>query len=113
MRKFTMTRRGTFTIKKSSSNQCKAPGHSKYRYVVKSECDDLLDHNGFVIDHVEVDKAVQRAVYSTSCELLCKSIVKVVYETISTHGARVRLINIEIEPAIKNPISKMEYKEVY
>lgn len=111
-KQFTLNRTGTFRTKLSVSNQCKAPGHKKYVYNVKAVCGTKLDYDGFIIDHVQVDKQVQLAVKRIdSCERICVNIASRLKSIFKTHGANLLNIYMRIQPFGKNIVAFMEYEE--
>jgi hypothetical protein len=113
-KQFTLNRTGTFRTKLSVSNQCKAPGHKKYVYSIKAICGTRLDEQGFVIDHVRVDHAVQTATKKiTSCERLCEAIAGMVRNTFKTHGAVLHKVHVTVQPFGKDVKAYMEYVEDY
>jgi hypothetical protein len=115
-KQFTINRNGTFRTKLSVSNQCKAPGHRKYSYAIKATCGPKLDKNGFIIDHIELDRGVQAATKKiSSCERLCESIADVIKIIISRNGANLLKVYIKVQPftITKQPIAYMEYEVDY
>jgi hypothetical protein len=107
---FTLNRTGKFKLLKTSSNQCRQKGHQAYEYhiqlVVKS---NTLDKQGFIVDHVVIDDAVQKVTKkATSCELLCKRICKGIEQSLSKRNLKFKSIHVQVK-ATPNPLAWMEF----
>lgn len=113
-KQFTLNRKGTFRTKLNVSNQCKAPGHVKYLYKIKAVCGPKLDKNGFIIDHIQVDRHVQAAAkHIDSCERLCEHIALSLRLLFRSHGAKLKQLQVRIKPYGKNIVAFMKYEETY
>lgn len=75
-----ITRNGLLNFKnKVVENQCTEKGHEIYYYTVKLLFPDHVDynHNGFIIDHDQIHKAIE-SVEISSCEKLAERMVKAI-----------------------------------
>lgn len=95
---FTIYRKGTFRLRESSDNQCRAVGHQNFAYEVDLTTTSKLDAQGFVIDHVRIDAAVQRAAKATSCELLAQTIERAVWRACKRHGCEPVAMAVRVKP---------------
>lgn len=115
-KQFTINRSGTFRTKLSVSNQCKAPGHKKYSYLIRATCGPKLDKNDFIIDHVQLDRGVQAVTKKiASCERLCEHIADMVRVMLFKNGADLLRVYVKVQPFTINkpPEAFMEYRENY
>ena len=63
-----MTREGNFMPKYSTLNQCKDRGHLQYEYICRIRFNPQLDSKGFLIDHQDIDDAINSIENVGSCE---------------------------------------------
>jgi hypothetical protein len=73
---YILNRKGNFKTTESL-NQCKDVGHNNYFYHLQIVTKGL-DKDGFVIEHQEVQDAIEAAQLYGSCEELSKKIFKIV-----------------------------------
>lgn len=112
MRTFTINRKGTFVVKDQIYTQCKSKGHTTYNYFIKATCGDILDKQDFVIDHNEIDEAVQRCIAfkgAMSCERYASIICTWVNTRMKDHGCSVREIYVKIEPEAEQVLGYIEH----
>lgn len=77
---YRMHRMGTIKPSESTSNQCKDVGHPEYLYevILVFPPGAALDANGFLMDHYDIDKAIQESYIAGSCEEMHPSILEAV-----------------------------------
>lgn len=65
-----MTRNGTIEVKIPTTNQCRKKDHTEFSYniVILFHKHVQLDKKKFIIDHVEIDNALQAIHFQGSCE---------------------------------------------
>jgi len=98
MNTFTLHRKGEFNLLDTSANQCKAQGHRTYTYEVAITSPEVLDKQGFLIDHENVNGAVLMGVQkANSCEKLCQCIGS----NVSAELARLSVPWIRIQVILK------------
>jgi hypothetical protein len=75
---YVMTRKGQFRTAYYTQNQCKVEGHRQYTYHLRFVFDGSakLDENSFLIDHADIDRAIQGLELAGSCEEMHKQISK-------------------------------------
>jgi 6-pyruvoyl-tetrahydropterin synthase len=106
---YTINRKGTIKTSLTSENQCKSVGHTSYNYEAKVEVSDKLDSSGFVIDHSEIHKAIERAFNKmTSCEKLALSCAKRIIKRCKKHGCVVLSVYVKIVPVGRDVTAFME-----
>ena len=73
---YVMTRTGRFRPLENTDNQCKGWGHSEYHYTLKLLFDGSakLNDKSFLIDHQDLDDAIQDIELVGSCEQMHKQI---------------------------------------
>lgn len=95
----TLNRTGIVRAYGSSHNQCKAEGHEYYEYQLKIECNSILDDNGFIIDHNEIQKQMEQFffTYMDSCEQLVLDLTIVIHKLITTHNSKIKIYSIYLK----------------
>lgn len=99
---YLMERTGIFSRYHNSPNQCKGEGHIQYNYVAKLLFDERikLDGNGFIIDHIDVDKAIQGTKLEGSCEQMHIEIEQALRGLMDTRKVPMIAMKITIIPTI-------------
>ena len=107
---YKINRTGVVTTNAVSNNQCKAIGHKKFEYHAVVKCGPKLDHNGFVIDHVEIHKAIENCFKNgiSSCEEMCKTCAESIIKACKKHGCKVISVYLKIKPVGKDVKAFME-----
>jgi len=98
----TINRFGTVKLTDKSLNQCKSVGWQDYRYQIRATTTDKLDQDGFIIDHADIHKAVERALKKPgSCEQFCEEIRKYVERAMKSHGCVLLKLYIKVQPIVE------------
>lgn len=100
MNNFVMTRKGFFTPSSQTAHQCKQNKTFLYNYECKVvfNSSQLLDNNGFVIAHEDIDEAIQKLKLQGSCEEMAKDIVTTVKALIVRKLGGITGIKVTIFP---------------
>lgn len=111
MKCYIMNRTGTFQVNQPSNNQCKEPNHWRYKYICTVVFSPAagLDKNGFLIDHVEIDGAIQACTLSGSCEQMHRNILRAVRDVLHKKHCRINAIKIVILPDGAASTAKLTY----
>ncbi len=119
IRKFTLNRNGTFFVNKTSSNQCKDTGHTRYKYHIELTCDDKLDKDDFIIDQLLIHQNILKFFKNTkkmhSCEKLCIVITELVEKLCFAYNINLDTIYCKILPLPFSRLNSayMELKTTY
>lgn len=65
---YVMHRKGKFRPATTTDNQCRQPGHTQFEYRLTLVTSENLDDNGFIVDHLDVHRAIELAYMAGSCE---------------------------------------------
>lgn len=118
MKQFTLNRFGVVhTYHSKSTNQCKSPGWTDYRYHVKVTATTKLDDKGFVVDHKEIQKVCEK-VFETanSCENICIALENSLKLMLDSHGVELKKLYIKVHPLMQGyseDYAFMEYEADY
>lgn len=112
-----MKSKGTYIINRSGAlrtsavteNQCKDRGHTEYMYEARVRVGGRLDKNGFVIDHADIHKAVERAFTKMgSCEQLAMASAKQIAKACRRHGCDLKSVYVKVQPVGRDVRAFME-----
>lgn len=94
----TITRKGTYEPYSASMNQCKDIGHGKYGFEVVAAFGPELNENGWLVDHNDINNAIQDFEIEGSCEEMHKQILGAVKARIAkvTEGTSVKCLGFKI-----------------
>jgi len=108
---YVMERKGIFSPNKHTSNQCKDTGHNHYEYSCKIAFDPMtkLDENDFLIDHIDVNKAIQDCLLNGSCERMHKRIMTKLQNTLTERGIVPIAIKVNIVPKYPEGLANLTY----
>jgi hypothetical protein len=96
-----MKRSGVFAPETThASNQCKEKSTHLYDYECKILFDESqqLDNQEFLIEHQDIDDAIQKLNLNGSCEIMAKDIVELLQSFFELKKKKVNGIKIEIFP---------------
>jgi hypothetical protein len=77
---YRMNRKGIFLPIKHTENQCGKEGNQSYEYLLTIIVKNQLDNKGFIIDHDDLNKAIQECPIYGSCEEMQRLIHKKITE---------------------------------
>ena len=108
---FIMHRTGHFRPKSSTSNQCKAPGHTLYEYSLKMvfEGNIKLDERKFIIDHQDVDDLIQKVTLTGSCEQMHQTISRRLQTMMKIRKIDMVACKCLIVPAGAKTVAQLEF----
>lgn len=97
---FKINRSGVVKTNHTSKNQCKDVGHKKYEYEAKVTVGSKLDKDGFVIDHADIHKAVEKLFKKgiSSCEMMAHQAAMAIVKACKKHGCKVKKVYVKIKP---------------
>ena len=107
MQLFKMHRFGKLNYLTRTNNQCKEPGHPYHTYEVMITCENQLDRDKFIIDHVHIDRVIQKIEVS-SCEDMCLNITTKVRNLLKRHAVKVKEIHVILKPDGLSTVAYME-----
>lgn len=107
---YRMNRYGKFKPHRYTQNQCKVYTHPEYQYEINLvfRGDPELDENGFLIDHAEIDTAIQKARISGSCEEMHPRIFDAVMTAFEGYPDQPIAYRCAIKPS-EHPMAYMEF----
>lgn len=79
---YRMNREGVFSPSKHTENQCGKEGTFHYSYLLTIIVRNKLDNKGFIIDHDDLNNAIQNTEIFGSCEEMQRIIHKTVINTL-------------------------------
>jgi len=111
---FVMNRTGKFTPEKTTSNQCKAPGHGQYFYHLKMVFlgGMKLDENSFILDHQDVDDLVTGLILQGSCEEMNRKIMERLAKLMGLKSIPMVACKCTIRPGLGDGPAWLEYTQV-
>jgi hypothetical protein len=110
MSHFILRKKGTFMLNNDSENQCKDKGHREFKYIVKLRFPDVLDADGFVIEHTVISELIDSEIKNAdSCENLAKKICLSLIDLFNSENLAVLDMSIRILPKGNNVTANIEY----
>ena len=84
---FKLHREGYFKPAFSTKNQCRDVGFKEYKYKITCLFREDLDKQGFLVDHYNIDDAIQQSHIEGSCEEMHLQISDILIDVLEDLGA--------------------------
>lgn len=106
---YKINRVGQVSTNHKSPNQCKSVGHKDFEYHAKVKVGPKLDDQGFVIDHLDIHKAIAATFEKgIASEMMCRDCAKAIVKACKKHGCQVFSVYLKIKPVGKDVMAFME-----